>query len=455
MQKTSFFEVIKHKGFLNLWINQVLVQLSNNSLNFALIIWVFHLTNSNTAVSALLFAIYLPAVIFGLFAGILVDITDRRKIILAINLLLSLSLLSLIFLKGNFSAVLIITFLINTLGQFYSPAEASAIPLIVKREQLLTANSLFTTTMFSTFLIGFGVSGPLTHNLGINTVFILGGFLLFIAFLLAFRFPPMVNKADKEGRMLLRCFARRDISGVERIVFLEIKKTVNIIRGKFAVFFSILIMAGVQLIIGVLAVIISAFLEREIGIRKEDASYVLVMPLGIGILIGGLLIKKYNLKIPRRIIVGRGVLISGLLFFLLGIAPLLSPAIKYSPKQEPLPFFYQMNLASILVLGSLILGVAMVAIITPSQTVIQENTPEEIRGKVFSVLGVVMQGLSLIPVFLVGVLADLFGTLVIFMVIGLTIMLMGHLILKPNFYFNKNQLPFKLREFLGEGHWEN
>src|SRR3989344_5941820 len=289
----SFVDVIQHKGFLNLWINQILVQLSYNSLNFALIIWVFHLTNSTTAVSALLFAIYLPAVMFGLFAGILVDITDRRKIILAINLALSLSFLSLVFLKESYPAVLLVTFFINTLAQFYSPAEASAIPLIVRNKQLLIANSLFTITMFSTFLIGFGLAGPLINNFGINTIFILGGFLLFSAFLLGFKLPSIVNKADKEGKMLLKSFASRDMTGVERIVFLEIKKTLNIIRGKFPVLFSILIMAGVQIIVGVLAVIMLAFLEREIGIHKEDASYVLVMPLGIGILIGGLLIKKY------------------------------------------------------------------------------------------------------------------------------------------------------------------
>ena len=78
-EKPTLAQVIANPGFLNLWINQILVQLSYNSLNFALIIWVFKLTDSNTAVSALLFAIYLPAVILGLFTGVLVDIIDRKK----------------------------------------------------------------------------------------------------------------------------------------------------------------------------------------------------------------------------------------------------------------------------------------------------------------------------------------------------------------------------------------
>src|SRR5438105_10036720 len=99
MSKPNFTSVTANRGFLNLWINQILVQLAYNSLNFALIIWVFRLTDSNTAVATLLFAIYLPAVIFGLFAGVLVDVADKRKIIIAIDILLAVLFFSLIFVK--------------------------------------------------------------------------------------------------------------------------------------------------------------------------------------------------------------------------------------------------------------------------------------------------------------------------------------------------------------------
>src|SRR5258708_27705771 len=108
---SSFLSVLKNPGFLNLWINQILVQLSYNSLNFALIIWVFKLTQSTTAVSTLLFSIYLPAVLFGLFAGVLVDITDRKNIILIIDVLLAVLFFSLIPFKHSYFAILAIAFL--------------------------------------------------------------------------------------------------------------------------------------------------------------------------------------------------------------------------------------------------------------------------------------------------------------------------------------------------------
>ena len=143
VERQTVTQVLKNRGFLNLWLNQILVQLSFNALNFALIIWVFRLTDSNIAVSALLFSTYLPAVILGLFSGVLVDIIDRRKIIRIINFFLCIAFFSLILLKESYPAILVITFIVNFLGQFYGTAEASAIPLVVKKSQLIIANSLF------------------------------------------------------------------------------------------------------------------------------------------------------------------------------------------------------------------------------------------------------------------------------------------------------------------------
>jgi len=125
-------------------------------------------------------------VIFGLFAGVVVDITDRKKIIAIINFLLAVCFLSLIPFKDNFVAILTIVFAVNSLVQFYVPAESSAIPLICSRKQLLAANSLFSITLFGSFLGGFGIAGPIINFFGINFVFLFGAFLLFAAFLLSF-----------------------------------------------------------------------------------------------------------------------------------------------------------------------------------------------------------------------------------------------------------------------------
>lgn len=454
VEKVSYSSVIRNKGFLNLWINQILVQLSYNSLNFALIIWVFKLTDSSTAVSALLFAVYLPAVLLGLFTGVLVDLIDRKKIIMMIDFCLALSFFSLIFLKGSYPAILAIAFFVNALGQFYSPAEASAIPMVVKKQQLLTANSLFSATLYTTFLLGFGLSGPLLAHLGINFVFGLGGILLFVAFLLSFLFPSIMTEHDEQGKKLVVAIRKRKFKEIQEIGLFEILRTIRLIRGKLPVLTSIMILAGVQVVIGILAVLVPGFLEKSLQIKATDASYVLVLPLGLGIVIGGVILGKIGDKLIKRRIVARAILFGGLLFFLVGIAPLISPAISYFRNPHPVPFFYQPPLSKILIFGSFLLGMAMVSILVPTQTVLQENTPEGARGKVYSVLGVAMSGLSLIPVLLSGVLADIFGVTPIFITLGIVIILVGLFGLKPNLFFSKHQLHYKIREFLGLGHWE-
>lgn len=451
MENDSTISIINNKGFLNLWINQILVQLSYNCLNFGLLVWVYHLTNSSLAVSLMLFSVYFPSVIFGLFAGVLVDITDRKKIIMLINLLLALCFISLIFLKASLFAILAIVFLVNSLVQFYVPAESSAIPLICRRNQLLSANSLFSITLFGAFLGGFGIAGPIINMLSIDYVFGFGAGLLVLGFILSFFFPPITSELDSLGLKLVTAINNRKITEIADVGVREIKNTFSLIKGRIPVTASLFILASVQVAIAVLGALIPSFFERTLRINATDASFILVLPLGIGMVLGGILISKWGHLLPKRTIVSAGIIISGLLFFTLGISPLVAPVVEYF--QKPLSFMSQLHLSSILICGSFLLGLSMVSIVVPSQTALQEYSPEKDRGKVYAALSVLMSALTLIPILLAGVLADNFGVSPIFIAMGGTIALLGFLAIKPDFYFSKKQLPVRVRRFLGAGHW--
>ena len=453
-EQATFSSVIKNRGFLNLWINQILISLAYNALNFTLIIWVFRLTDSNMAVSALLLSVYLPAVILGLFSGVLVDIIDRKKIIMIVDLFLCMAFFSLIFLKESYWAILIVTFFVNSLAQFHTPAEASAIPIIVKRHQLLTANSIFSATFFSCFLLGFGFAGPLINHLGVDFVFGAGSMLLAAAFLLSLLFPSIYGAMDKQGQRLNLALRKKDYSAILKVGRCEIWETIRLIKGKLPVLSSIIILAGIQVVIGMIAVLAPGFFEKALHIKATDASYIVIIPLGVGIVAGGLILGKIGNRLIRRRLVARAIIFAGLLFFLLGIAPIISPAIRHFRYPKPLPFFYQLPLSQVLIVGSFLLGMAMVSILVPSQTVLQENTPEQDRGKVFATLGTAMAGLSIIPVLLSGLLADIFGTNSIFIGMGVIIFLAGLFGLNPSLFFPKKALSYRIRQFLGLSHWE-
>lgn len=454
MNEPTFLSVLANKGFSNLWINQILISLSYNALNFALIIWVFGLTDSNTAVSVLLLSIYLPAVILGLFAGVLVDITDRKKIIMGVDILLCFAFISLIFFKESYIAVLVITFIVNALVQFHAPAEASAMPIIVKKDQLIVANSIFSATFFSCFLLGFGLAGPLINHLGIDFVFGMGAAVLAVAFLLSLLFPSIYGVTDEQGKKLMVAVSKKDYSAFLKIGRFEILETIRLIKGKLPVLTSIIILAGVQVVISIIAVLAPGFFEKTLQIKATDASYIVVIPLGLGIIAGGAVLGRIGSQLIKRRLVSKAIIFAGLLFFLVGIAPLISPAIRHLRYPKPLPFFYQPPLSKILITGSFLLGIAMVSILVPSQTVLQENTPEQDRGKVFATLGVAMASFSIIPIFLSGLLADFFGTTPIFIGMGLIIFLIGLFGLNPSLFFKKEWLSYRVRQFLGLGHWD-
>jgi MFS family permease len=169
---------------------------------------------------------------------------------------------------------------------------------------------------------------------------------------------------------------------------------------------------------------------------------------------GGALVGRFGKYFPKRVIVSRAIFIAGSLLFILGVSPLITPIVEHFPRNLPRPFFYQPPLSSVIAFGSFLLGLAMVSVVVPSQTVLQENTNETLRGKIYAVLGVMSAAFTILPIIIVGGLADLVGTRPIFLLMGGTVALIGLLAIFPQFYFEKKNLPKNIREFLGLGHWK-
>jgi hypothetical protein len=178
-KKQGFLPVLQNRNFLALWGGQVFCQLADKVylvLMIALINTQFQAGEESISVwvSALMMAFTIPAVLFGSIAGVFVDRWSKKTVLVATNVLRGILVLAIPLLLwlthdwrpiGNlpvgFCIILGLTFLVSTLTQFFAPAEQSAIPLIVKEEDLLSANSLYTTTMMASVIVGFAVGEPL------------------------------------------------------------------------------------------------------------------------------------------------------------------------------------------------------------------------------------------------------------------------------------------------------
>ena len=87
INKNPFFTVLTNRNFRNLWLAQITSQIAMNMLIFVLGIRVYQQTASNASVSLLYLAVGIPAVVFGVIAGGLVDDFDKKQIMVICNTL--------------------------------------------------------------------------------------------------------------------------------------------------------------------------------------------------------------------------------------------------------------------------------------------------------------------------------------------------------------------------------
>src|SRR3989304_184395 len=153
--------VCPNRSFLLLWASQLLSQLASNMVLAALMATVVAATGSNTANAVLILTFLVPAVAFSAIAGVLVERSDARPILLGSNVLRTGGIVLFIFVGTNVPLILVINLFVATVTAFFAPAELTSLPRIVKHHDLMAANSVFVLTVTGTFPAGFGFLGPL------------------------------------------------------------------------------------------------------------------------------------------------------------------------------------------------------------------------------------------------------------------------------------------------------
>ena len=105
------------------------------------------------AVSGVMLARLLPSIVFGPFAGVLVDRFDRRRLMLIADIARGIGYASLPFLP-NLPYIFAMSFLIECLSLLWTPARDAIIPNLVPRRQLSNANTIALATAYATLPLG-------------------------------------------------------------------------------------------------------------------------------------------------------------------------------------------------------------------------------------------------------------------------------------------------------------
>lgn len=382
----AFKPVINNRNFRCLWISQILSQLSINIMNFVFLIKLFEVTGSAISTSLLWVAYSLPAILIGPFASAVVDLIDKRKMLFVTNFLQALTiLLYAIFPNANIFILYEVVFIYSLLNQFYVPAEAASLPSILPKEKLTQGNSLFFLTQQGSLILGFGVAGLIKHYLGFNNTLFVCSFFLFVAFISTTFLPKLTsgNKVPKQFEEAVTKF------------FSHIFEGYQFIKNERRVFTPVLMLICFQVALQISIVEVPIIAKDLLSIPLNTAGIYLLVPAGIGAILGAIILPKLIAKGWRKKrVIDNSLLIIGIIILAFTfIIPNLS-------------YYFRVILSF---LSIVLLGLSFFGVIIPSQTYLQEWTPKELRGRVFGNFWFLVAVLSVVPVVFAGSIVEILG----------------------------------------------
>ncbi len=468
-EEGSPLAVLRNRPFLLLWLSQVATQVGGNMVLYGLTVLVFEATGSSSAVSFLLLTFLVPAVIFSAVAGVFVDRVDGRHLLVITNVLRAVAFGVMVLVGRNIVAIFVLNISVSIVTTFFAPAELAMIPRLVPRAQLVAANGLFTLTANAAFAVGFALLGPLVVTIaGPGALIVVVAVFYMLAAVFCFTLPSAAALAaraaaetpeelaeqtreareaadDRAGRsapeipgMAVEAAAAAAgeraagrAEGAVRQTLDAAKETISqlqeggaYIRTHPSVGWSLVYLGIAASLIGVLGVLGPSFATSNLGLDPKDF-VVIVLPLGGGVVTGVLFLNSYARYFPRRRLIETGLVSLGVLLLLLALAGPIATAIRDLQARTSLAPSINVSLLSIVVVIAFLAGIAYAVVAIPSQTQLQEDIAEEVRGRVFGVLNMLVSVASFVPIIIVGPISDAVGSTTVIVVCGLLIGLSG------------------------------
>jgi MFS family permease len=190
-----------NRNFRLLWYGQVVSQLGDWFTSVAVYALLLELTGNATSVALMIVVQFLPQAIIGPLAGVVVDRFDRRRVMIAADLLRGAVILVLPFAAraGHVPLIYAVVGTAVAITAFFEPARTAVIPRVTGTANLLTANALSSATWSAMLAIGAGLGGALTALLGRDVAFLLNAASFFVSalFIARARFDASPPKSPR------------------------------------------------------------------------------------------------------------------------------------------------------------------------------------------------------------------------------------------------------------------
>lgn len=354
---------LRQRDFALLWTAGLISLAGDKVLALALPFFVYTQTGSALATGTMFIAQALPSLLLSAVAGVLVDRTDRRRLLVLADLLRGSVLLLLLTVRSveYLWIVYLVAALESAISQFAGPAKSALVPSLVSESDLVAANALNAQAKALTNLVAPALGGALLGLFGLGSVALVDTASYLASAVLTARIkavPPVVEVPDGD-------VTTRVVSAWSKAWY-DWKKGCDVVGRRQDIGALFAAMGLVMLAQGVLNVIWIIFVTDVLHGSALDLG-LLAAAGGIGILIGGFVVDRASKRVAVTQILWVGAGLSGLLFLMMARVALVDAALAFN----------------------VLLYVPVVAFLISHQTLLQSSVPDDLRGRVFGFLATI------------------------------------------------------------------
>ncbi len=364
---------LAHRDFRRLWLAGLISDGGDWLLLVSLPILVFQLTGSPLQTSFAFLVELAPAVLLGPVAGQLADRWDRRRLLIGVTAVQAVALLPLLLVRDRADlpilyAVIAVEAAMLTL---FGPAKNALLPTLVPAAQLVPANSLIGLNQNLGRLAGGALGGLLLVTGGLPVIVVVDLVTFVVAAVLIAGIAA--GPGDREDTAPAPGGGTGTFAGRRLRAGLVIASLAGVAQGIFVVLFVV-------------------WVARELGGGAAETGLLRGVQ-AIGSIALGLLLATARRTPGPATLVAAGSGGFGLLLLALWNGPLVTSA---------LPVY---------VVLFILVGAPGIAMLTGLVSLLQQETTDRVRGRVFGVFGAIYDGSSGAGMLAAGLLADRLGVM--------------------------------------------
>ena len=397
--------VLRNRDFVYLWSAQGLSQTAQQATWFGMLVVVQETSRSSAVLGAAILSTVLPGVFVGLLAGVVVDRSRKKRILVWTNLLRAVVILGYLFYPISLAVVFAVNIFFVAISQFFGPAEAATIPDLVKRRQLLVANTLFNFTFTMSQMIGIVLLAPwIIKFVGAPALFVVIALIYLVCTGLVMLLPasqPPARGLDTLRRDTLVADTKRDLG-----------EAWGFISADPQTWWSMAYLTTGSAVILVMAMLVPGYMDKVVGVQAVDAVF-LFAPTGVGIVLVSAVLGRLARKRRLTSLSHVGLVVAALAMIMLGLVDRIYTSVLDLP--------VGMQLLPILVVVSAAFGVGFGLINISSQTLLMTRAPVQSRGRIFAVLLMLGNMAAVLPIVFLGSIADFIGVNNTIAIVGLVV----------------------------------